>query len=169
VNGPLNGSSIPFDSAQGVVLSLRNRYSVLRNKVRSQRSRNATNGETTDIASPEEGHGHASDTSSTNPWANAHAQSTLGHRLSFDPGSGVIMLPEDDDWLAGEDDSSSEDYGNSTPPSGEGEGGPSQENLVTPDSRSPSTPLASPKRRHATYYHHPERRRHTAHGAFPQS
>ena len=167
MNGPRNGSSrIPFDSAQGIVLSLRSRYSVLRNKVRSRRLRNSETAETT---LPEEGHSHVSDTSSTNPWVNAHTQSTLSHRLSFDPGSGVIMLPEDDTWLAGEEDSSDEDYGNLTPPSGDGEGNTSQENLATPDSQLPSTPMTSPKRRHTTYYHHPERRRHTVPGAFPQS
>ncbi|KAL4080029.1 hypothetical protein V8B97DRAFT_1929520 [Scleroderma yunnanense] len=171
VNGLRNGNSrAPIDSTQGIVLSLRNRYSMLRNKVRSsQRSRNAANRENTEMASPEEEHGRASDTSSANPWANARTQSTLAHRLSFDPGSGVIILPEGDDWLVGEEDSSDEDYGNSTPPSRDDQGNTSQEDLASIESQSPSTPLASPKRRHGTYYHHPERRRHTVPGAFPQS
>ncbi|KAI6038575.1 hypothetical protein EDC04DRAFT_2694215 [Pisolithus marmoratus] len=79
--GVLN-SRAAADSTQGIVLSLRNRYSTLRNKIRSSRR-------------PEE-RGHASDNSTTNPWAGARVsrtQSTLSHRLSFDPGSGVIMLP----------------------------------------------------------------------------
>ncbi|KIJ64119.1 hypothetical protein HYDPIDRAFT_112659 [Hydnomerulius pinastri MD-312] len=169
VNGLRNGiTRTPLDSTEGIVLNLRNRYSMLRNKVR--RSRTATNGETAAVASPQEEHALVSD-AGPNPWAEGRtgrteqSQSSLNHRFSFDPASGVIMLPEDDDWLAEDYDSSDEDYGNVTPPSGEGPSNASQENLSL--NGSPSPVMASPKRRHGTYYHHPERRRPTIPGAFP--
>ncbi|KAI6121185.1 hypothetical protein F5141DRAFT_1088440 [Pisolithus sp. B1] len=173
MNGARNGNSRAVtDPTQGIVLSLRNRYSVLRNKIRpSRRSPDAADGENAEIASPVEERGHGSDNSTTNPWAGARGsrtQSSLSHRLSFDPGSGVIMLPEDGDWLAEEDDSSGEDYSNTSPPSGDGQGNPSQEDLGVSDDHLSSTPMTpSPKRRHATYYHHPGRRRATVPGAFP--
>ncbi|KAI6026538.1 hypothetical protein BKA83DRAFT_4244721 [Pisolithus microcarpus] len=173
MNGVRNGNSRAVtDSTQGIVLSLRNRYSALRNKIRSsRRSRDTADGENAEVGSPVEERGHGSDNSTTNPWAGARGsrtQSTLSHRLSFDPGSGVIMLPEDDDWLAEEEDSSGEDYSNTSPPSGDGQGNLSQEDLGMSDDHVSSTPMTpSPKRRHATYYHHPGRRRATVPGAFP--
>ncbi|KAF9244266.1 hypothetical protein BU15DRAFT_86167 [Melanogaster broomeanus] len=158
MNGLRNGvTRTTLGSTQGIVLNLRNRYSMLRHKVAvARRSRTTTNGETGEVTSPQEEHALVSDASASNPWADANAgisrsQSALNHRLSFDPASGVIMLPEDDDWLAEDYDSSDEDYGNVTPPSEEGR--------IT----------ASPKRRHGTYYHHPERRRPSIPGAFPSS
>ena len=160
---------IPLDSTHGIVLSLRNRYSMLRKKV-TRRSRVSVNGEGDEVASPREVHPLVSDTHASNPWAEAdaasHTQNIIHHRLSFDPGSGVIMLPEGDDWLMDDDDDdddSSDEYGNATPPSGEAAGNTSQEDIAHPSSSTP----ASPKRRHGTYYHHPERRRPTIPGAFP--
>ncbi|KAH7890363.1 hypothetical protein F5I97DRAFT_16920 [Phlebopus sp. FC_14] len=176
VNGHRNGGArTPVDSAQGIVLNLRNRYSMLRNKVRSaQRQRSTTDGEATDVASPQEDHTLVSDSASSNPWAEgrsgrpSQAHSNLNHRLSFDPASGVIMLPEDDNWLGEDDDSSDEDYGTVSPPDAERADSASQENVAPFGGHSPSTPLSSPsKRRHGTYYHHPERRRQTIPGAFP--
>ncbi|KAG8221618.1 hypothetical protein J3R82DRAFT_1895 [Butyriboletus roseoflavus] len=170
VNGHRNGlMRIPLDSTHGIVLSLRNRYSMLRKKV-TRRSRIIANGEGDEVASPHEVHPLVSDTHASNPWAEAnagpsHAQHNIQHRLSFDPGSGVIMLPEGDDWLLDDDDDdSSDEYGNATPPSGDAASDTSQEDIAHPSSS--STP-ASPKRRHGTYYHHPERRRPTIPGAFP--
>lgn len=174
MNGHRNGlMRIPFDSTHGIVLSLSNRYSMLRKKV-TRRSRTTANGdESNEIGSPREVHPLVSDTHASNPWAEgdagpSHAQNRIHHRLSFDPGSGVIMLPEGDDWLIDmdddDDDDSSDEYGNTTPPSGEVASNASQEDLAHP--LSSSTP-ASPKRRYGTYYHHPERRRPTIPGAFP--
>jgi hypothetical protein len=122
--------------------------------------------------------------SEANPWQDAHSrvlrsqgsqnQQTSHHRLSFDPGSGVIMLPENGGWLDEESDSSDElldpdndgrlgisarDDELSLPP----EDGGSSSNLME------GSAVASPaKRRYATYYHHPERRRQTIPGAFPR-
>ena len=134
---------------------------MLRKKV-TRRSRSIENGENNETASPHETHPLISDTPAANPWADAdgglssdvHGYSH--HRLSYDPASGVIMLPEGDDWLMDDDDSSDE-YGNATPPSGEAASTTLQEDLGHTSS-SPSAP-ASPKRRYGTYYHHPERRK----------
>jgi len=162
---------IPIHSTHGIVLSLRNRYSMLRRKV-TRRPRNAsTNGyHDNGLDGLSDVHPLVADTqsSSSNPWADAEAgpsNDRLHHRLSFDPASGVIMLPEGDDWLIDDEDSSDE-YGNTTPPSGEATSdNASREDLAqSPSSTSP----ASPKRRHhTTYYHHPERRRSVIPGAFP--
>lgn len=165
VNGYRNGlMRIPLESTHGIVLSLRKRYSMLRKKVTS-RSRTTANGE-------DEVHALASDTHASNPWAEtgvgpSRAQNNHHHRLSYDPASGVIMLPEGDDWLLEEDDDdddSSDEYDNATPQSGEVASNASQEDLG--HATSPSAPT-SPKRRHGTYYHHPERRRTSIPGAFP--
>lgn len=167
VNGHRNGLlRIPLDSTNGIVLSLRNRYSMLRKKV-TRRAPATANGESNDgEAQPAVAEAHA-----TNPWVDAdapgpssHPQSNL-HRLSFDPGSGVIMLPEGDDWLMDDDDDSSDEYGHTVPPSGEVTRNASQEDLAHVSSASAVS--ASPKRRYGTYYHHPERRRATIPGAFP--
>ncbi|KAG2741292.1 hypothetical protein P692DRAFT_20880156 [Suillus brevipes Sb2] len=117
--------------------------------------------------------GSPPDAGPSNPWVDmrtargSQPHSNLNHRLSFDPASGVIMLPEDGDWLMGDD--SDNDYGTMSP-TPEGVHSPnnaSQEILLPTNGQSPSTPLASPsKRRHGKYYHHPERRR-TIPGSFP--
>lgn len=82
------------------------------------------------------------------------AESHTSNRLSYDPASGVIMLPEDH-WLGEESDSDAE-YMSSVE---------NQENSntvsVLPHTRTPT-------KRHATYYHHPERRRQSIPGAFPR-
>ncbi|KAF8559485.1 DUF221-domain-containing protein [Imleria badia] len=168
VNGYRNGlMRIPLESTHGIVLSLHNRYSMLRKKV-TRRSRTTANGDNNDATSPLEVHPLVSGPHATNPWAEAeagpssHPHNHHYHRLSYDPASGVIMLPEGDDWLVDDDDSSDE-YGNTTPPSGEA----TSNNTSQEDLGHPSSPPASPKRRHGTYYHHPERRRPTIPGAFP--
>ncbi|KAF7313319.1 hypothetical protein HMN09_00487400 [Mycena chlorophos] len=52
---------------------------------------------------------------SSNPWQHEPRRASsapLNHRLSFDPASGVINLPDDDgEWLHDGDDSDEEDYG----------------------------------------------------------
>lgn len=162
VNGYRNGlMRIPLESTHGIVLSLRKRYSMLRKKV-TRGSRTTADGENDEV------HALVSDTHASNPWAESDAgpsQNYQHHRLSYDPASGVIMLPEGDDWLMDDDDDdSSDEYGNATPQSGEAASNTSQEDL---GHVSPSSPPTSPKRRHATYYHHPERRRPSIPGAFP--
>ncbi|KAF8128423.1 hypothetical protein EV363DRAFT_1221606 [Boletus edulis] len=169
VNGHRSGPfRIPIHSTNGVVLSLRNRYSMLRKKV-TRRSRTTANGDDDEVTSPHEVHPLVSGTQASNPWEESDADPShahnLHHRLSYDHASGVIMLPEGDDWLVDDDDDSSDECGNATPPSGDAASHTSQEDLGHTSSTS-SLPV-SPKRRHGTYYHHPERRRPSIPGAFP--
>ncbi|KAG9311311.1 hypothetical protein JVU11DRAFT_8399 [Chiua virens] len=132
---------IPLNSTNGIVLSLRNRYSLLRKKV-SRRARTTENGENDVANSPHEVHPLTADTHTTpDPWTESDAAPSHGldnhlHRLSYDPASGVIMLPEGDDWLMDEDDDSSDECGDTTTPaSGEAtSNNASQENLVHPSS-----------------------------------
>lgn len=89
-----------------------------------------------------------------------HSQSTpalLNHRLSFDHATGVIMLPEDGEWLL-QEDSDSEEAADTR-----------QQVLHQDDSDGDNTPelTTGTPGRHRTYYHHPERRRQTIPGAFP--
>ena len=77
------------------------------------------------------------------------------NRLSYDQASGVIVLPEDSDWLGGDSDSDAE-YMSST------------ENLENSNDVSVLPHLRTPTKRYATYYHHPERRRQSIPGAFPR-
>ncbi|KAH7918403.1 DUF221-domain-containing protein [Leucogyrophana mollusca] len=178
VNGLRGNGTRPLkDYNQGIVLNLRNRYSLLRGKMRPSRTASQRDGTLVDMGSPTQEHTELPPDGPSNPWADArtrtsYSQSSLNHRMSFDPASGVIMLPEDDDWLV-DDVSSDEDYGSMshTPEHAQGDASnASQEDLSASITQSPSTPLASPgKRRYGTYYHHPERRRQTIPGAFPPS
>ncbi|KAJ8456119.1 hypothetical protein ONZ45_g18815 [Pleurotus djamor] len=137
-----------------------------------------------------------------NPWddvslappthSHQHSSTHLQRRLSFDHASGVIMLPEDDDWLE-EDEDSDQDFGTASgileQHNGGGDGGRGGGGLlinVTPETPSSTQELsmsptedgrpsggsnlvASPTRssRYGTYFHHPERRRQPIPGAFP--
>ncbi|KAK2460006.1 hypothetical protein APHAL10511_008012 [Amanita phalloides] len=109
---------------------------------------------------------------------NRASGSTLHHRLSFDPASGVIMLPDNGDWLIDDTEHSSDDEdiysgGDAAPERAVAEsvfnedvdsnGGDTSMNLV------PTSPT-SPSRlsRYTTYYHHPERRKQSIPGAFPE-
>lgn len=142
-----------------------------------------------------------------NPWGDirslaprrrypAGSSNTVRHRLSFDHGSGVIMLPDDpEDWLDLVDDDSDEEHhhhhhdtadddaadvgGNNEGEDDHGEGGELEQSvasLMSTDSTA-ATPVnshgvASPSRmsRYGTYWHHPERRRErqSLPGAFPR-
>lgn len=117
----------------------------------------------------------------TNPWEDTrpqHSRSGSGHRLSYDVASGVIMLPDDADWLEDDADSDEENYGTEhnrgldgpiadliDGGSASAAGGETEEvdGGVTP------TISISPSRtsRYGTYFHHPERRRQPIPGAFP--
>ena len=79
----------------------------------------------------------------------------IANRLSYDQASGVIVLPEDSDWLGGESDSDAEYIS-------------SAENPENSNSVSAPPHVRTPIKRYATYYHHPERRRQSIPGAFPR-
>lgn len=77
----------------------------------------------------------------------------LNHRLSFDHATGVIVLPEDGEWLL-QDDSDSEETADAI-----------QQGSHEDNSDGNNTPTGTPGR-HRTYYHHPERRRQSTPSAF---
>jgi hypothetical protein len=103
---------------------------------------------------------------------------TLSHRLSYDLGSGVIMLPETADWLGDDVDEGSDDNYGSVIDDDDSSGAheseePSMNNAAEGGHQSDTAPLARPstiaRSRYGTYFHHPERRRQTIPGAFPSS
>ncbi|KAF8496414.1 hypothetical protein F5888DRAFT_1794643 [Russula emetica] len=155
-------------SGQAVVLSLRKRYSVVRRGGRTPTTGN--------LASSGELGGDVTN----NPWQESTPDSsnasqsrhTINHRLSYDFGSGVIVLPDDGIWLDGaESDSEDED--------GDGDGNiagdqATQERAVSEDdqgsgSSDGQTITGLSRTRYGTYFHHPERRWQSVPGAFPTS
>ncbi|KAI0093708.1 DUF221-domain-containing protein [Irpex rosettiformis] len=151
-NGPPSAPpTSEVDTTPAVVLTLRKRYSITGRP-------KATDTTPTSNTQP------AASTSDTpeNPWKDAvsptterHKASQLHHRLSFDAASGVIMLPDDEDWL--EESDSDEDYGvvrTKTNPVTQDNG----DVETTPQGQS-ALPSPSGSKRYATYYHHPERRK----------
>jgi len=155
-------------SSQAVVLTLRNRYSITKRNTRqfTAGSRNSpgSGDYTVDVSS---------DPTTSNPWEDAQpntlrrsptAPDHLNHRLSFDQASGVIMLPDDSDWLI-DVDSDEEDYGETALEAPQAGATVSGDVLSSPTSSAVSNSPA--KRRYGTYYHHPERRRSVIPGAFP--
>lgn len=116
-----------------------------------------------------------------------HAGGTpLHHRLSFDHASGVIMLPDDDDWLMEEPDSDEDVTFGGTVGNTDGEGGSRggggsgggdhgdgdgvrELSMGSGSGGEPASPM-TPSRasRYGTYFHHPERRRQQIPGAFPR-
>jgi len=165
------------DSSQAVVLTLRNRYSITRRNTRQFPTGSRDLRTRRHSMDSENGGPDAMDVSSdqtiSNPWEdarpnNSHSLRTtpqLNHRLSFDQASGVIMLPDDGEWLIDDADSDEEDYGETALEI------PQLDTNVPGDI--PSSPTGSAisnspaKRRYGTYYHHPERRRSVIPGAFP--
>jgi calcium permeable stress-gated cation channel len=168
-------------SDQAVVLSLRKRYSVVRRGGRTS----TTGASAPSIGIPVQDNGQNPTDSSgalsgdmtNNPWQESiagpsspsQAQHTVNHRLSYDFGSGVIILPEDGIWLEGMDSDSDDDYGSGdisgsqvlpdSAVSDDGQGvtaGSDVENVE-----------GSSRTRYGTYFHHPERRWQSVPGAFP--
>jgi hypothetical protein len=120
----------------------------------------------------------------SNPWreaARGRAASTsidvptLRPKFSFDHATGVINLPDDETWLDGVD-SDSEEMLEEGPTSGEQTPGADHPPAAGPSTTAPADTAESatgttgsspaPERRHATYYHHPERRKSTMPGSF---
>jgi calcium permeable stress-gated cation channel len=185
----------PKDSGdQAVVLTLRKRYSVgprrsgRRQSQDSRRDRGSTSA--ADVVRLEGPDGSPVDpTVINNPWEDArpgtrrtyhrHRAPPLRHRLSYDHASGVIMLPDDGDWLQqdghdADDDESDDDEPNyeETTNGLETESTHNEESAV--DTTTPSSPSQQLRpSRYGTYFHHPERaaarRRQSIPGAFPPS
>jgi hypothetical protein len=171
-----------------VVLTMRRRWSQAPRGSR-MRKRSALQMTDTPAAGPSNGsqsYGATNLPPDANPWVDTRPRTQrraserdalLQHRLSFDGASGVIMLPDDDDWLMEDvgSDSDSEDYGTlSVSPSREPSNAPPADGGAHSDSEvigeRPASASGSPvemRKRRQTYFHHPERRRQTIPGAFP--
>jgi calcium permeable stress-gated cation channel len=171
----------PKDSGdQAVVLTLRKRYSVGQRRSgrrQSQDSRRDVGSTSTTGIVPDSS--NVDPTVINNPWEDArpgtrrtysHAP-PLKHRLSYDHASGVIMLPDDGDWLQEEgDDDDDSDYGGAA-------NGLEAESILNEDSvvDNPSSPGQQLRpSRYGTYFHHPERaaarrRQSSIPDAFPPS
>jgi len=197
-----NHRRAPKDSGdQAVVLTLRKRYSGgPRRSARRQSQDSRRDGGST--STPAGGvrlelpDGSTVDpTVINNPWEDARPGTTtrrtyrhpsrhhappLRHRLSYDHASGVIMLPDDGDWLHPDGDADDADDDDSEEPNYEGttngletetESMHNEESVVDNTPSSPSQ--QSRPSRYGTYFHHPERaaarRRQSIPGAFPAS
>lgn len=156
-----------------MVLSLRKRYSVVRRGGRTT-SRGAPIQDTVrgSIASSGELGGDVT----TNPWQESTPDSsngsqphhTINHRLSYDFGSGVIVLPDDEIWLDGMESDSEDDDGDGNIAGGQA----TPERAVSEDdqgsgSSDGQTITGLSRTRYGTYFHHPERRWQSVPGAFP--
>jgi len=179
----------PKDSGdQAVVLTLRKRYSIgpRRSGRRQQSQDSRRDGGSTSMAVPDVST-VVDPTAINNPWEDArpgttprrtyhHRAPPLRHRLSYDHASGVIMLPDDGDWLQQEGDDEDED--DDSEPIYEGTtNGLETESIHNEESVVDNTPSSPSQQsrpsRYGTYFHHPERaaarRRQSIPGAFPAS
>ena len=200
-------------SDQAVVLTLRKRYSIVkRGATRSLVAGSRVFGDllTPNGADPSAqtpgssgGGGAAEQGTTDNPWQETRAAgpsthraqtappTAMHHRLSYDFGSGVIVLPDDGDWLGGgvddvDEDDSEDDYGDTTglensqasldaavaaPGAGAMERASSSSSSSNGNGNGAEEHAVGGtpgKARHGTYFHHPERRRQTIPGAFPR-
>lgn len=166
-------------SGQAVVLSLRKRYSIVRRGGRTSTTGNSTRSRVApvqdNVRGSASGSGELSGDVTNNPWQESTPDSsqshhTINHRLSYDFGSGVIVLPDDEIWLDGMESDSEDDDGN-----GNIEGGQATpERAVSEDdqgsgSSDGQTITGLSRMRYGTYFHHPERRWQSVPGAFPTS
>lgn len=166
-------------SGQAVVLSLRKRYSVVRRGGRTSTTRNSTTSRGAPVQDNVRGStsssGELSGDVTNNPWQESTTDSsqshhTINHRLSYDFGSGVIVLPDDEIWLDGMESDSEDDDGN-----GNIEGGQATPERAVPEddqgsgSSDGQTITGLSRTRYGTYFHHPERRWQSVPGAFPTS
>ncbi|QRW20616.1 membrane protein [Rhizoctonia solani] len=161
----------PADKGDAVVLTLRKR----RTSRQRRDARRSSRAHTPGASSAPSGH---TDTPGVNdnPWREDSTASGSGiqsangsqnpHKLVYDHATGVIMLPEDSDWM-GEDESSA-DEGPGPLPTETLASPRDEESLPTPTPRSPLSPSAN-QNRYSTYFHHPERRRSRMPGGFPRS
>ncbi|TFK68047.1 DUF221-domain-containing protein [Pluteus cervinus] len=149
VNGA-NGTRSPRAANHAVVLTLRKRSSFIRRLPKVAGS----------LVNPWEDAQSRSDPSSN---SQGPSPTPLNHRLSFDHATGVIMLPDDGDWLREESDSDHEPGYSASAESGTEPGEPSSDS----SSVAGVPPTPSRTSRYGTYFHHPERRRQPIPGAFP--
>ena len=182
----------PKDSSgdQAVVLTLRKRYNSFGQRKsggRRQSQDSRRDGGSTSTAGvvrlegPDGSSTVVDPTEINNPWEDArpgtrrtyHHAPPLKHRLSYDHASGVIMLPDDGDWLqqdGDDDDDSDEPHYEGTTNGLETESIHNEDSVVDAP---PSPSQQSRPSRYGTYFHHPERaaarRRQSVPGAFPSN
>ena len=168
-----------------VVLTLRRRYSAVRRRGQAVFGRGQA--ESTHEGQPDSTHAAGGSTTGTGvpvrPLSTA-STSTEGlqpparaasHRLSFDPATGVITLPDGEVFYERVENGadSDSDYGEV---SGETDSHEEQSGEVSPVVQGAEDTTAANggqtgsslrAKRHSTYFHHPERRRNQVPGAFP--
>ncbi|KAL5634220.1 hypothetical protein ACGC1H_006142 [Rhizoctonia solani] len=156
----------PADKNDAVVLTLRKRRTSRQRREARRSSRNHTG-----ASSALNGHSGPPE-GSDNPWRenstgsgdrSGNGSENNNHRLDFDHATGIIMLPEDSDWM-GEDESSAEEEPAALPT--EAVASPGTEGSLP--ALTPRSPSGS-QSRYSTYFHHPERRRPKMPGGFPRS
>ncbi|KAI0689783.1 hypothetical protein BC835DRAFT_1367443 [Cytidiella melzeri] len=155
-NGPPSApTASAADTTPAVVLTLRKRYSI---RVDPTRTLSVDERDGTPNTAPTR-----ADDNNANPWQDAVSPTSdrprinqLQHRLSFDHASGVIMLPDEDDWVDEEESDSDVDYGVAPPTSAPQDDGAMD--AISTQGQPPHSPNSASKR-YATYYHHPERRK----------
>lgn len=158
-----------------MVLSLRKRYSVVRRGGRTSTTGNSTSRGARvqdSVRSSTASSGELGGDVTNNPWQESTPDSqshhTINHRLSYDFGSGVIALPDDEIWLDGMESDSEDDDGDGNIVGGQA----TPERAVSEDDQEPGssdgqTITGMPRTRYGTYFHHPERRWQSVPGAFP--
>lgn len=160
------------DQGSALILTLRKRYSVVgRGGGKLARRSTPVFGDLLSTSPP--GKDAPISDPVSNPWTDnsagpsqtqpsAPSSHHLHHRLSFDQATGVIMLPDNGDWLEINDSDSDLDYGTPSTDS------PPEPSDQPENGQEPHVPTAgTPSKRHGTYFHHPEKRRQTVPGAFP--
>jgi len=163
---------------EAVVLTLRKRYSTIR---RGSRNVTSVAGNSTGSHPGDRSGSYTDEIPVLDPWSEtrtnvprrAATHPRLAHRLSFDDASGVIVLPEEAQWMMEDIDSDSDDDSGAAPSTNsqnDSAGETSRADVAPePTPPAPRSTLSPSKQRYGTYYHHPERRRQTIPGAFPQS
>ncbi|KAL6304476.1 hypothetical protein BKA93DRAFT_825654 [Sparassis latifolia] len=160
-----DGSRTASDNPSvAVVLTLRRKFSVLRkDDPQTDRRNDPINRSAGDAGEGVLQYGQQTsvDEMTQNPWLEREQRRypvrtpAMTRRLSFDQGSGVIVLPEGEDWLEEDATDSDEDHGLPAVLADSQQSHPSRQ--ASDDQQSATLPA----RRYSTYYHHPERRRQT--------
>ena len=122
-------------SGQAVVLSLRKRFSVVRRGGRTSATGNSTTSRGVPIQDSVRdsiaSSGELGRDVTSNPWQEStpdqpnlsQSHHTINHRLSYDFGSGVIILPGDEIWLDGIESDSEDDEEDRDVTGGQGNAG----------------------------------------------
>ncbi|CCA67384.1 hypothetical protein PIIN_01215 [Serendipita indica DSM 11827] len=155
-----------------VVLTLRRRYSAVRKRGQAAFGLSSKNQPASE--SHADGTGTGGDSNAQTVAASSeNLQPTTrqaSHRLSFDPATGIITLPDGEVFFDrmenGNENESDSDYGEvsgetDTPDDRSGNASTNDQAAAEDQGTEPRT------RRHSTYFHHPERRRQQVPGAFP--